>query len=166
MIQGQPHPTLTPDPLGAVRESLDGLLRETGGRLGMLMDGTGAVIVETGGSEGVDRNAFACLTASHLGATKALANLVGEHEFRGLCHQGEHTSIFVADLPGHVILSVLFDGRKPVGQVTQDGQRIASNLEALVQRLLAAEAAQGGSIDADWVDAARDEIDRIFVEGA
>lgn len=166
MISGPGPTTLTPDPLGAVRASLDGFLRETGGRMGMLMDGSGAVILETGGTEGVDRNAFACLTASHLGATKALASLVGEDDFRGLCHQGEHTSIFVSDVAGQLILSILFDGRRPVGQVSQEGRRIVSNLEGPVRRLLATEMNMGGPLDDDWVDAARMEIDRVFEEGA
>ncbi len=166
MTYGPAYGTLASDPLGAVRASLDGFLRETGGRMGMLMDGSGAVILETGGSAEVDRNAFACLTASHLGATKALASLVGEDDFKGLCHQGEHTSIFVSDVAGQVILSILFDGRRPVGQVSQEGRRIVSNLEGPVRRLLESDATIGGPLDADWVDAARTEIDRIFEEGA
>lgn len=163
------HPataTLTPDPLVAVRESLDGLLRETRGRMGLIMDGSGAVILEIGGREGVDRDAFACLTASHLGATRALASLVGEDDFKGLCHQGEHTTIFVADVVGRLILSVLFEGRRSVRQVSQEGRRIVSELEGPVRRLLASNASYGRPLDSEWVNAARDEIDRIFEEGA
>jgi predicted regulator of Ras-like GTPase activity (Roadblock/LC7/MglB family) len=166
VTEGPGQETRALDPLGAVRDSLDGLLRETGGRMGMLMDGSGAVILETGATDGVDRNAFACLTVSHLGATKALASLVGEEDFRGLCHQGEHTSIFVADVADRAILSILFDGRRPVGQVSQEGRRIVSNLEGPVRRLLGADAVLGGPLNPDWAEAARDEIDRIFVEGA
>ena len=46
MTYGPAYGTLASDPLGAVRASLDGFLRETGGRMGMLMDGSGAVILE------------------------------------------------------------------------------------------------------------------------
>ncbi len=153
------------DPLGVVRQSLDGFLEETGGRMGMLMDGSGAVILQAGGDENMDQSAFACLTASHLGATRALASLVGEDEFRGLCHQGEHTSIFVADVVGKVILSILFEGRRPVGQVSREGKRIVSSLEGPVLRLLESNETIGGPLDSMWAAAARDEIDRVFREG-
>ena len=164
VVSGASHETT--DALAALRESLAGVLEQTGGRVGLLMDGNGAVILESGDGSELDRSAFACLTVNHFGATRALATLIGEHEFRGLCHQGEHSSIYVADVAGQVILSVLFEGRRPAGQVSEEGKRIVSSLEGPVRRLLEAGQDSRALLDARWVRAARREIDRVFREGA
>lgn len=165
MKLGQAHENAT-DPLGVLRANLDELLLETDGRMGILMDGSGAVILEAGRSPDLDRTAFASLTVSHLAATRALASLVGEDDLKGLCQQGEHTSLFVAPVADQLILSILFNGRRPSGQVSKEGSRIVSSLEAPLRELIDAGSEGGQPLDPDWVSAAGDEIDRLFEEGA
>jgi hypothetical protein len=153
------------DALATIRDRLREFLETSDARMALLLDEGGVVVLEAGQVSDLDTAAFGSLTVSHLGALRALASLIGEAEFRALCHQGEHSCIFVARVAG-AILCILFDGRKPVDQVSKEGRSIASSLEGPIRQFLETGVGVGADLGSTWGNAADEEIDRVFGEGA
>ena len=64
------------------------------------------------------------------------------------------------------ILCILFDGRRPVDQISKEGRSIAASLEGPIRQFLETGVGVGADLGSTWGSAADEEIDRVFGEGA
>ena len=109
-----------------------------------------------------DPTAFASLTAADFSANDQLARLLGEPEFGALFHQGEKESLYLADIARRVILVVLFDNRTTLGLVKLRMRSAVAELTAIFTAMFARDAGTTTTVDAGFVDAAEDELDKLF----
>src|SRR6185295_15588180 len=117
MAAGAASWSFTEDDYGAITESLQRFLGEANARCAMLVDRAGQLVATVGEQPTFDPTAFATLTAADFSANDQLAKLIGEHDFNSLFHQGETSSMYLADVARRVILVVLFDNRTTLGLV-------------------------------------------------
>lgn len=147
---------------------IDGLLQtflyESHARCALLIDRNGQLIMTAGERPGFDSTAFASLAAADFSANDQLASMIGEAEFSSLFHQGEKDSMYLADVAKRVILVVLFDDRATLGMVRIKVRNVVRELTEIFARLFQRAAAQphASRIESSWIDAAEDEIDRLF----
>jgi len=143
---------------------LQRLLGESSARCALLVDRSGQLITLAGERPAFDSTAFASLAAADFSANDQLASMIGEQEFSSLFHQGEKESMYLADIGRRVILVVLFDDRATLGmvriKVRHAVRELTTLFEQLFQRL--AEGTQARRLETSWIDAAEDEIDRLF----
>ena len=145
---------------------LASLLKESNARCALLVDRAGQLLASTGEQLSFDPTAFASLTAADFSANDQLAKMIGEPEFASLFHQGEHESMYLADVARRVILVVLFDERTTVGLVRLRVKQTVADLAALFEQMFrrAASAETGGPQErpSGPLAGAEDEIDRLF----
>lgn len=145
---------------------LASLLKESNARCALLVDRAGQLLASTGERLSFDPTAFASLTAADFSANDQLAKMIGEPEFASLFHQGEHESMYLADVARRVILVVLFDERTTVGLVRLRVKQTVADLTELFERMFRRAAAPDarGSVERPGgpLAGAEDEIDRLF----
>ncbi len=145
-----------------IRGVLVDFLRDASARTALLVDRAGQMLVTVGETPTFDPTAFASLTAADFSANDQLARLLGEPEFGALFHQGEKESLYLADIARRVILVVLFDNRTTLGLVKLRMRSAVSELTAIFTAMFARQAGTTSQVDAGFVDAAEDELDKLF----
>jgi predicted regulator of Ras-like GTPase activity (Roadblock/LC7/MglB family) len=145
-----------------IRAVLVDFLRDASGRTALLVDRAGQMLVTVGETPTFDPTAFASLTAADFSANDQLAKLLGEPEFGALFHQGEKESLYLADIARRVILVVLFDNRTTLGLVKLRMRSAVAELTTIFTAMFARESGPSSHVDAGFVDAAEDELDKLF----
>lgn len=72
------------------------------------------------------------MAAAAFNATRELAGLVKEREFRSIHHQGATYSIYMQALASEFILLVVFGKTTPVGLVKLYAERTCRNIESII----------------------------------
>lgn len=150
----------------AIGRRLDTLLGEAKARCALVIDRTGQLITAVGEADGLDSVALASLASANFSANDQLAALVGERDFSSLVHEGERSSLYLADVAGRLILVVLFDQRTTLGLVRLKAASAVQALAELFRELFARyeAGARRGRMEAGWVSEAQDEVERLFRE--
>ena len=161
MTAGTANWSFTQDDFTGITESLNRFLGETKSICALLVDRSGQLVTTVGDATGLDRTAFATLTAADYSANDQLAKLVGENDFSSLFHQGEKESIYVADIARRLLLVIIFDSRTTVGLVRLRMKDEIEELTLLVDRVFSR--GRNGVAPAEHLlRGADDEIDKLF----
>lgn len=147
----------------AIKTNLEKLCRETKALSVLLIDKAGQLITSAGNVASLDIPSFATLSAADFAATSNLADLIGEHDFSTLFHQGKQKSIYVSLIADKVILAVVFTKDTTLGLVRIKVKKTAEKLEELFERIFSdLESEYSGTVDDDFIDEAETELDSLF----
>ena len=144
-----------------ITEHLGALLKESQAKCALVVDRAGQLLANAGEALRFDPAAFASLTAADFSANDQLAKMIGEPEFASLFHQGEHESMYLADVARRVILVVLFDQTTTVGLVRLKVRQTVTDLTKVFEDMFG-RTQPGGVKPAGLLEGAEDEIDRLF----
>ena len=72
--------------------------------------------------------------------------------------------MYLVDVAGRALLAILFDLATTLGLMRLKLKDLLPGLAAVFADLSGARRVPGAGLDAGWVDAAQDEIDRLFVD--
>ena len=151
--------------LDALDRVLGSFVSEARATCALLLDRTGRTITAAGETGNLDQTAFASLAAADFAASDQLARLLGEAEFASLYHAGGSHSMYLADVGGHAILAALFDAHTTLGLVRLRSRAIIPRMNEVLTEVSTRPAqpiSSGPGVDDGWLDAAADEIDRLF----
>ncbi len=156
--------SLQPRDLEQLDQALGSFLSETHARCALLVDRTGRSITHAGEIGLLDETTFASLAAADFAASDQLARLLGEQEFAALYHAGASHSMYLADVGGHAILATLFDGGTTLGLVRLRSRSAIPRMKEVLAEISTrpAEPVSALGVDDGWLNAAADEIDRLF----
>lgn len=156
--------SLRQEDLDALDAVIATFLTESKVRCALLVDRTGRTITGAGELKQLDQTTFASLAAADFAASDQLARLLGEQEFASLYHAGEKHSMYLADVSGQAILAALFDEHTTLGLVRLRSRAAVPRLGSVLAEMNArpAQPAQALGVDEGWLNAAADEIDRLF----
>ncbi|MEO0292843.1 MAG: roadblock/LC7 domain-containing protein [candidate division WOR-3 bacterium] len=147
----------------AIKECLEELCRETKAVTVLLIDKAGQLITSAGNVSSIDVPSFATLSAADFAATSNLADLIGEHDFSTLFHQGVHKSIYVSLIADRVILAVIFTKETTLGLVRIKVKKTAEKLSELFGKIFETlESEYAGTVDDEFISEAETEIDSLF----
>ena len=143
---------------------LHDFLAGSAARCALLVDRAGQLVTSAGQAPQFDSMAFASLAAADFSANDQLASLIGETEFSSLFHQGERESMYLADVAKRIILVVLFDNRATLGMIRLKVKGVVRELSQIFLEMFERQATAGSGprVENAYVDAAEDEIDRLF----
>ena len=144
-----------------ITEHLGALLKESQAKCALVVDRAGQLLANAGEALRFDPAAFASLTAADFSANDQLAKMIGEPEFASLFHQGEHESMYLADVARRVILVVLFDQTTTVGLVRLKVRQTVTDLTKVFEDMFG-RTQPGGVKPAGLLEGAEDEIDKLF----
>lgn len=88
---------------------------------------------------------MAALGAGSFIATRELAGLIGEEEFRSMFHQGEKSSIYVQSIAANFLLLVIFGRSTPVGLVKLHVERAAEVIAPILTEIDGQSVADAGN---------------------
>ena len=144
---------------------LERLREEANAKLTFLLDKNGQQLARAGDLNGIDATSLASLTAGNVAATEGLAQLIGEHEFSILFHEGENDHLHINVIGGRSILVVLFDERSSLGlvrlRVKKASIELASAIEDIYDRSESSRAAAFGGAS-PFSEITDDDIDALF----
>lgn len=147
----------------AIKENLEELCRETKAVSVLLIDKAGQLITSAGNVSSLDIPSFATLSAADFAATSNLADLIGEHDFSTLFHQGVQKSIYVSLIADKVILAVIFTKETTLGLVRIKVKKTAEKLSGLFEKIFEVlESEYSGAVDDDFINEAETELDSLF----
>lgn len=152
---------LTPDVFQRIEAELRGFRQLAKARGVMLIDRAGQLFGQAGDTSKMDTTALAALVASNIAASKAIAELVGEREFKGVFLEGEREHIHISLVGSGVVLAVLFDAQTSLGLVRL---RVKSTAQVLAE-LLAAKpkrVAQEAQVLSPFAEITEEDIDQLF----
>lgn len=102
--------------------------------LAVLINKDGRLLTSQGGLEQVDIVSMAALVAGNSASTLAIAQLMGEHEFSTMYHQGKDKHIYIATIDENTFLSLVFNDRTNIDRVKVFARQFDRQLKAgLVQ---------------------------------
>ena len=78
---------------------------------------------------------IAALAAGSFSATRELASLIGEKEFRSVHHKGEVSSIYIHSAAGSHLILVIFSRDTPVGLVKLYVEKAVAELDPVLKAL-------------------------------
>lgn len=146
-----------------IKRNLERLCIETKASAVLLIDKAGQLITSAGDTSMLDIPSFATLSAADFAATSNLADLIGEHDFRTLFHQGKEKSIYVSLVADQVILAIIFPKESTLGLVRIKVNKASTELETLFENIFAAlESEYAGTVDQEFIDEAESELDSLF----
>jgi predicted regulator of Ras-like GTPase activity (Roadblock/LC7/MglB family) len=147
----------------AIKDCLEELCRETKALSVLLIDKAGQLITSAGNVSSIDIPSFATLSAADFAATSNLADLIGEHDFSTLFHQGARKSIYVSLIADKVILAVIFTKETTLGLVRIKVKKTAEKLGNLFGKIFnVLESEYSGAVDDDFISEAETELDSLF----
>lgn len=146
-----------------IRNALEKLCRETKAITVLLIDKAGQLITSVGNTATLDIPSFATLSAADFAATSNLADLIGEHDFSTLFHQGKKKSIYVSLIADQVILAVIFTRETTLGLVRIKVKKVSEQLEKMFEKIFEdLESEYAGTVDNDFIEEAESELDSLF----
>jgi predicted regulator of Ras-like GTPase activity (Roadblock/LC7/MglB family) len=152
--------SFTEDDFSAINTAMEKFLASANARSALLVDRAGQLVATAGEPPTFDPTAFATLTAADFSANDQLAKLIGETDFKMLFHQGETSSMYLADVARRVILVVVFDNRTTLGLVRLKMKDTVGELNRLFEHMFARD--RGASQKESILAGADDEIDKLF----
>ncbi len=146
-----------------IKRNLERLCIETKASAVLLIDKAGQLITSAGDTSSLDIPSFATLSAADFAATSNLADLIGEHDFSTLFHQGIAKSIYVSLIADQVILAIIFPKETTLGLVRIKVRKASEELEILFKNIFAElESEYAGTVDQEFIDEAESELDSLF----
>lgn len=85
--------------------------------LAVLINKDGRLLTNQGSLDSVDTVSMAALVAGNSASTLAIAQLMGEHEFSTMYHQGKDKHIYIAVVDENTFLALVFDDRTNIDRV-------------------------------------------------
>lgn len=85
--------------------------------LAVLINKDGRLLTNQGSLDNVDTVSMAALVAGNSASTLAIAQLMGEHEFSTMYHQGKDKHIYIAVVDENTFLALVFDDRTNIDRV-------------------------------------------------
>lgn len=152
--------SFTEEDFTAINETLERFLANAQARSALLVDRAGQLVATAGEQPTFDPMAFATLTAADFSANDQLAKLIGEQDFKTLFHQGETSSMYLADIARRVILVVVFDTRTTLGLVRLKMKDTVGELNRLFEQIFAR--VRTGEVQQSILAGADDDIDKLF----
>jgi predicted regulator of Ras-like GTPase activity (Roadblock/LC7/MglB family) len=146
-------------------EVLARLRDEASSKFVFLIDRSGQQIASSGQVEELDTTSLASLAAGNVAATEGLAQLIGEHEFTTMFHEGAKDSVHITLISDLIILLVIFDERSSLGLVRLRVKQHLEKLAELVSSILDrsdAEPATAGLAAASIGEITDEDIDALF----
>ncbi len=150
-------------------EDIDRVLEEflalSNAKCVLLIDRDGHLVTRKGELPDVNADSIAALVAGSFAATREMARMLGEKEFRSLHHQGSKDHHIQVNLVGNrTLFTVLFDERTTLGMVrfysNESSARLQEVLEFARHRQRSAE--EEVKLGDGFADAARDTLGEIL----
>lgn len=121
-------------------EVIDRILEEflalSNAKCAMLIDRDGHLVTRKGENISLNADSIAALVAGSFAATKEMARLLGEGEFRVLYHQGSKNQHIQISLVGdRTLFTILFDDRTTLGMVRFYANETSTKLDEVFVRL-------------------------------
>lgn len=85
--------------------------------LAVLINKDGRLLTSQGSLDNVDTVSMAALVAGNSASTLAIAQLMGEHEFSTMYHQGKDKHIYISVVDENTFLALVFDDRTNIDRV-------------------------------------------------
>lgn len=146
-----------------VEQVLVELRRMTEAECVLLADISGQLICLEGQIESSDPVLVAALAASDVAAMAELSRQIGEENPSGaFLHEGQERSIYLCNIAGTLILSVIFRNETPVGLVRLFAGRASDKLRAVSDKFEEHIGPGGESPSADFGTALSDELEKTF----
>jgi predicted regulator of Ras-like GTPase activity (Roadblock/LC7/MglB family) len=151
----------------ALNDALYALIASSYSKSAMLIDRDGRLIANVGETPSFDTESFATLSAADLAASKELASMLGERDFRSQAHQGKDSGVYQSSIDDKVILVVLFDRRTTLGLVRLKAQKATGELSRILSeifgKLSSAESKlESAGVGADFAAQADQQIDKLL----
>lgn len=120
-------------------ENIDRVLEEflalSNAKCAMLIDRDGHLVTRKGENAQFNADSIAALVAGSFAATKEMARLLGEGEFRVLYHQGSRNQHIQISLVGErTLFTILFDDRTTLGMVRFYATETSTKLDEVFTR--------------------------------
>lgn len=134
----------------------------------ILIDKEGHAVTEVGqqgafSSGSFDTDTLGALVAGAFAATKLIARLIGEEEFKHLSHQGKKDHVQLTLIADRCILTTIFDDSTTAGMIRMEGVKAAKKLETIFRELAERkEAPPGEEIQEGFNEAAQSALDDVF----
>jgi predicted regulator of Ras-like GTPase activity (Roadblock/LC7/MglB family) len=129
----------------------------------LLADISGQLISMQGQMQESDPVLVAALAASDVAAIAELSRQIGEENPSGaFFHEGEHKSVYLANVAGSLILIVIFRADIPIGLVRLFGGRAAEQLRPLASEFEELPSRPDETSTTDFGTALAAELERAF----
>ncbi|MFH0777281.1 MAG: roadblock/LC7 domain-containing protein [Candidatus Eisenbacteria bacterium] len=150
-----------------LNDVLYALIASSYSRSAMLVDSDGRLIANVGEALSFDSDAFASLTAADVAASRELASMLGERDFRSRAHQGTDHGVYQSAIDNRVILVVLYDKRTTLGLVRLKADKASRQLSQVFSRIFDKLSSAEGKLEtvgvgADFAAHADQQIDKLF----
>ncbi len=123
---------LTPETFERIEQELRTFRQSAKARGAFLIDRSGQLMGQAGDTSRLDTTALAALVASNLAASKAVADLIGEREFKGVFLEGETEHVYLIQVGSGALLAVLFDVQTSLGLVRLRVRNTINTLNVLL----------------------------------
>jgi predicted regulator of Ras-like GTPase activity (Roadblock/LC7/MglB family) len=131
----------------------------------MLVDVSGQLISMQGQVQESDPVLVAALAAGDVAAIAELSRQIGEENPSGaFFHEGEHKSIYLANVAGSFVMIVIFRADTPIGLVRLFGGRAAEQLRSLASAFEELLSQPDEPSAPDFSAALAEELERAFSE--
>jgi predicted regulator of Ras-like GTPase activity (Roadblock/LC7/MglB family) len=151
----------------ALNDVLYALVESSYSKSAMLIDLDGHLIANVGEPPSFDTDSFASLSAADLAASKELASMLGERDFRNQAHQGRECGIYQCSVNDRIMLVLLFDRRTTLGLVRLRAEKAAGGLAKVFTSVYGKLGRPEGGLEsvgvgADFAAQADQQIDKLF----
>jgi predicted regulator of Ras-like GTPase activity (Roadblock/LC7/MglB family) len=151
----------------ALNDALYTLIASSYSKSAMLIDRDGRMIANVGETPSFDTESFATLAAADLAASRELASMLGEPDFRSQTHQGKESGVYQSSIDDRVILVVLFDRRTTLGLVRLKAEKTAGELSKILSDIFGKLSSPEGRLEsvgvgADFASQADQQIDKLL----
>lgn len=126
---------LTVENSGQLKQIIADLLVQAEALTVLLTDIGGNVMAQAPERDDPEIQTVAALAAGSFCATRELASLSGERAFHAVCHEGEETSIYVANVEGDYLLLVIFQKVTTLGLVKLYARKAAKDMRPILKRV-------------------------------
>lgn len=137
------------------------LARDANARVIYMIDKNGQLVTSAGATEDMDSTSLASLVAGEIAATGGLAQLMGEHEFSTLFHEGAKDNLHISIVAGRMILVVIFDNRSSLGLVRLRVKKCSEELTAILDSMAERQDEKGQS-QSPFAEITDEDIDKLF----
>jgi predicted regulator of Ras-like GTPase activity (Roadblock/LC7/MglB family) len=150
-------------------EAIDRVLEEflalSNAKCAMLIDKDGHLVTRKGENVQFNTDSIAALVAGSFAATKEMARLLGEGEFRVLYHQGSRNQHIQISLIGErTLFTILFDDRTTLGMVrfyaNETSQKLDETFSRARERTNPSE--EEVKLGEAYTDAVKDHLGDVF----
>lgn len=146
--------------VAALNTELDEYLELSKARSVLLVDRDGHLVTRRGEPIGSAEESVAALIAGSFAATRELARLLGESEFRVMSHQGSRDSIQLHAVGERTLMATIFDARTNLGMVRFYAQESCDRISGVLDRVQAEDRSTG--LTAEFESAASQILDDLL----